>query len=161
MDILSSAQITGPEFFALSYIKYRGKKIDGQRLALPVSELKAMLVKIGQYDTASGAAGFVTTRLEKECQFVRPFTLTHEEKRTLFPDSTGYRDAVVLTDAGLAKLEEVNRLVEELFAEVAKGIRSPLLAPLLFAFRKAAKNLTERLEKLSAAKRTTQIRNHR
>jgi hypothetical protein len=152
-DILHSAKITGAELFALSYIKYRGKKLDGGHLALPVSELKAILVKVGEYGTSSGAAGFITNRLEKRSGLVKGFTLSHQERRDLFASATGYRDAVILTEAGLRKLEEINALVEDLYSQVARGTSPAIRVPLLMAFRRAAKALTERLESLSATKR--------
>ena len=152
-DILDSTELTGVEFFALSYIKYRGKPLDGGHVAIPVSELKAILLKLGEYNTLSGAAGFIANRLEKRYGFVRSVTLSHKERRDLFADSTGYRDAVVLTDAGHAKLKQVNDLVEQLYHQVSAGTPYLIRQPLLGAFRKAARHLIARLETLSLAKR--------
>ena len=151
VEILESVGISGAEFFVLSFVKDRGKEIEADVKALPVSELKSVLIKAQQYDSQSGAAGFIA-RLESR-GFLHHARISHEAKRTHFPDAGGYRDVMVLTMEGRQKLNGVNARVEDLFDRATSGTWArALLRPLIVAFDAAAPHLIRRLEEMAIAK---------
>jgi hypothetical protein len=155
-EILHRSKISGPAFFALSYVKNTGKEIEPGVVVLPVADLKNILVKAGEYDSGSGAHGFITTHLQNHLKYLQHHRLTPEQKREFFPDSPGYRDAVSITALGYQRIAEVNKQVEQFFNEatthLTKGITGKALKALLKAFSVMAGPLIDRLEDLARQK---------
>jgi len=151
-EVLHSAEITGPEFLSLSFVKNTGKQIEAGATALPLADLKALLIKVGEYESDGGASGFITGTLENRHGYLKPGRLTPDQKTKLFPHSPGYRDVVIITQAGADKLIEVNRRVERLFDDVTKGITGIALRAALNtglrAFQSISKTLIARLQTL-------------
>jgi len=121
VHIFNSCKVSGPEFLVLSYVKNAGKVTESGEVALPISQLTQVLVDSGLYDSRSGAAGFIQAQQDKK-KYLRQTRITHEQKRLMFPDSTGYRDVVILTEEGRNLVEQVNKSVEALFGQVAKRV---------------------------------------
>lgn len=138
VEILHTAGITGPEFFVLSHIKHAGKEIQPGVVVMPISEIKDILVRAGQYTSTSGAHGFITNHLQHNLKYLEHRRVTPEQKRDLFPSSTGYRDVVTITQRGFEKLDEVNREVERLFQDTTTGIPEMLMRTGLSAFSRIA-----------------------
>lgn len=151
-DILRRTGISGPEFLSLSFVKNRGKQIEDGVVGLPLAELKALLIAVGEYETDGGASGFITGTLENKHRYLKPGRLTPEQKELLFPDSPGYRDVVIITDAGFAKLADINAGIERLFGEVTSHVTGftsrAALRTFLKAFGQVAGAVINRLEGL-------------
>lgn len=152
-EILKTADITTSELLTLSYVKHRGQDIGPQGMALPIKTLMSMLVKVGMYQSDSGAHGFITSHLENRAGYLRHHTITPAEKDHFFPGAKGYRDVVVLTEKGHEKLNDVNREVEKLFDNVVgKGIPPLVLKTVLVALDNAADHVVGRLDQLAKDK---------
>lgn len=143
-EILRSVGLSGREFLALSYIKNSGREVGKGLTCAPIADLKALLIKMGEYKGDSGASSFIH-ELEKK-KYVEPRKLTLEEKAAHFPESTGHRDTVSITPVGLDQLQSVNAKVEQLYREMTVGLSGKLLKACLSAFAKLAEPLIERLD---------------
>ena len=151
-EILQNANLTGIEFFALSYVKNNGQPFEDGDIGLPISDLRDILLKAGAYDSDSGARGFITNHLQVSKQFLAHRRMTKEEKERLFPTSGGYRDALVLTAVGHARLQSVNDQVEVLFSRALNGVQAPFLGQLLRGVDGIAGQVVKRLEDLASRK---------
>lgn len=147
VDILNSANVTGPQFFVLSFVRHRGQEIQPGVTALPVSDIKDNLVKAGVYESVSGAAGFIGSLEAKG--WLRHIRITRQQKDEVFPLATGYRDVLVLTAAGERLLDEVNRLVDALFARLSAGVPRPVMTALVAAIKRSSGKIVTKLNDLS------------
>jgi len=148
-EILVRSGLTGTVFFALSHVRHSGKELPDGMVGLPIADLKNILLKVGEYESTSGAHGFITNHLENSLKYLEHRTITPEEKKALFPESPGYRDVVVITPAGAGKLDEVNAKVDQLFQEVTGGLRGRVVTGLMKAFTPVAATVIDKLESMS------------
>jgi len=152
LEVLRSAGLTANEAFVLSYIKNVGKEVTPGVHAMPIADLRVVVQKLGY--SAAGAGGFITTNLEKRRKLVTLQRLSPEEKLEFFPDSPGYRDAVIVTELGMSKLREVRQGLEELLGAASSGLKSRVaLRGLLGALAAIVGELVPRLNAPPRSKR--------
>ena len=148
-EMLEAAELTATEFFALSYVKNKGKDIGNGEVVLPIAILREVLMKTGAYESSSGAMGFVT-HLQNSKAYLGHYRLTPEQKGTYFPDAPGYRDAVFVTEDGVKKLNAMNAQVERLFADVVKDLPASIVNPALKTFARVVGRVVAKLDALAA-----------
>jgi hypothetical protein len=146
-EILHLSGIAGREFLALSFVKNTGKESANGAVVLPISDLKALLIKIGEFKGDSGASTFIAELEERG--LLAPGKISRKEKELLFPDSTGHRDVVSVSTDGHSKLEEINKRVEQLYLDATAGLAGATLRVGIKAFGQVAGRLITKLENRS------------
>jgi hypothetical protein len=154
VDIFGNAGISLQEFCCLSIVKNTGKEVAPGVVALPLSDLKSMLVRTGEY-TPSGANGFLTHRLQNQRKFLESRKISQELKDELFPDSDGYRDVLIVSEEGNTRLTRVNAGVEALFVDGTRGIQGAAFKAFLKVFAPFADAVVDRLRVLARERKST------
>jgi hypothetical protein len=148
-DMLNEAELSLQEFACLSTIRHHGKHVWPDTPALPLADLKAMLVRTGGY-TPRSANGYLTQRLQHEKQYLECRKITRDQKATFFPSSPGYRDVLILSAKGLERLDTFNGSVERFFDDATRGVPPVLVRGFLAALAPFADSILKRLAAISS-----------
>jgi len=121
LQILTARGLTGPTFFALSYLKHFGTKTSvGHGLLL--GDFSDVLLRALIYDDESGPSRLITKLVDGG--WVQKRSISKRDKATYFPDSSGTRTQATLaalTDEGYAVLKVVNRDASAMIEHVIDG----------------------------------------
>jgi hypothetical protein len=106
--------------YALTYVKHYGKQTENGHRVILRSELADALEKM-LHDKKSDSAmsDFITDLVNRE--LLSKTALTSDQKHTLYGDSHGRKDALILTEPGSAKIDEFKAAVNALFESLVAG----------------------------------------
>lgn len=144
--LFQEAQLTPPEFFALSYVKRFGRKLpeaEGEKIILRF-ELGEVLQKAFAFKHKAREARVIEDLANRG--FITQRKLSENEKERLFGRPGGRRLVVILLPAGLAALRGFNQKVNERFLELVSPVPRPLFRTILPLATKAMAIMLRTLE---------------
>lgn len=110
--IFSSCKLNPVDLFVLAHLKHSGRDYkEGQKVMLR-DEMTVLLQEFFKYEPrdVSNIVGKF-----KENKYLEEIRLSKDEKKMLYGDESGRRDALALGRIGSAKIDEFNGRINELF----------------------------------------------
>ena len=113
---LEDCGLTGPQFFAMSYMKHFGRDVRDHKHAVLLAELTAILRRTFGYSGGGGVNNLLKPLIEE--QLIIKLGITQAERSKEFADCVDGNNIVYyLAPSGKEKLSQFNELLHSLYSD--------------------------------------------